>query len=266
MNTPAHTGPGWQEDALRLIARMVATSPAGQGLLLIGGFRYRLLDGSARTSLDLDYHWSGDLAEKQRALHEFCVRRVLPEVRRTFSVECDARMGSAPGEASAFVKVVELALWKPGTAGRVEIPIDVTRIPYLDKPVARAIDGTLFLTASDADMAESKVLALLLRTFPAPRDVLDIFLFENRLPAGAPARLRKKISSLKLRDADIRRRIAKLRDGRDVLVAGVDRVVREQVEPGTARTLRAGGGAKHVVDTVLDKVDRLLARAGDKSR
>ena len=30
--------------------RLVATSPAGYNLLLIGGFRYRFLDRSARTS------------------------------------------------------------------------------------------------------------------------------------------------------------------------------------------------------------------------
>ena len=40
----------------RVVARLVATSPAGVNLLLIGGFRYRLLDNSQRFSVDIDYH------------------------------------------------------------------------------------------------------------------------------------------------------------------------------------------------------------------
>ncbi len=38
----------------RVIVRMIATSPAGVNLLLIGGFRYRLLDQSQRFSVDID--------------------------------------------------------------------------------------------------------------------------------------------------------------------------------------------------------------------
>ena len=47
------------ESLVREIVRLVATSPAGQGLLLIGGTRYRLLDRSHRLSTDADYHWDG---------------------------------------------------------------------------------------------------------------------------------------------------------------------------------------------------------------
>jgi hypothetical protein len=39
----------------RVVARLIATSPAGVSLLLIGGFRYRLLDNSHRFSVDIDY-------------------------------------------------------------------------------------------------------------------------------------------------------------------------------------------------------------------
>ena len=38
----------------RIIARLIATSPAGVNLLLIGGFRYRLLDNSQRFSVDIE--------------------------------------------------------------------------------------------------------------------------------------------------------------------------------------------------------------------
>ena len=66
------------------IARLVATSPAGHNLLLAGGFRYRFLDRSVRMSGDIDYHWSGDLEEKQRELVALFRKRLIPSVRRRF--------------------------------------------------------------------------------------------------------------------------------------------------------------------------------------
>lgn len=53
------------EEIQKMAAEIVATNPAGNRLLLIGGFRYRLLDASARASTDLNYHWQGELEEKQ---------------------------------------------------------------------------------------------------------------------------------------------------------------------------------------------------------
>jgi hypothetical protein len=53
-----------------LAAKVLATHAAGRGLCLVGGFRYRMLDGSARASLDLDYHWDGDLVSKQAEIAE----------------------------------------------------------------------------------------------------------------------------------------------------------------------------------------------------
>lgn len=55
----------------QMAARLVATSPAGEGLRLVGGLRYRLLDGSCRSSLDIDYHWPGDLRKRRDELLAF---------------------------------------------------------------------------------------------------------------------------------------------------------------------------------------------------
>lgn len=51
------------EDILRSVAKLIATSPAGHKLRVIGGFRHRLLNNSCRTSLDLDldYHWDDQI-------------------------------------------------------------------------------------------------------------------------------------------------------------------------------------------------------------
>ena len=81
---------------------------------------------------------------------------------------------------------VELAFWKLGSSlGRIEIPIDVTRIECVDPPVARTADGIVYRTASDADMVESKVISILMRTFLEHRDLLDLHLFASHLPADA---------------------------------------------------------------------------------
>ena len=74
-----------------LAARIVATQPVGHQLHLIGGFRYRLLDASCRTSIDIDYHWEGDLDQKQREILDVLRKRLLPEVKRQFAFDGDIR-------------------------------------------------------------------------------------------------------------------------------------------------------------------------------
>src|SRR5437899_4449988 len=75
------------EQVQRTIARIIATSPAGINLLLIGGFRFRLLDHSQRFSADIDYHWGADLDQKQQELLQVCKRLILGQVRRQLGYE-----------------------------------------------------------------------------------------------------------------------------------------------------------------------------------
>ena len=63
-----------------LAAAILATHPAGQRLYLIGGFRYRLLNGSARASIDIDYHWEGDLQQKQVEIVAVLRGKLLPSL------------------------------------------------------------------------------------------------------------------------------------------------------------------------------------------
>jgi hypothetical protein len=69
------------------VADLIAKSPVGVRLLLIGGFRYRLLDKSQRFSIDIDYHWDGDLHKKQEEIEHFCSRVVLKEVKNLYGYE-----------------------------------------------------------------------------------------------------------------------------------------------------------------------------------
>ena len=146
------------EHIQRMAAAVVATHPVGSGLCLVGGFRYRLLDRAARRSVDIDYHWCGDLDTKQRELADLFGRRLLPDVRRRFGLDGSVRASPIESPAAA---VVELAFWSIGTdLGRLEIPIDVIRLECLDPPTVRTADGILYRTASNADMLEAKVLAV----------------------------------------------------------------------------------------------------------
>src|SRR5690349_12427670 len=96
----------------RTVARLVASSPAGVNLLLIGGFRYRLLDRSQRFSVDIDYHWSGDLEAKQIELLNLCRRVVVGEVHREFGYDGAASALKGPEADSPNAKFIDLRFWK----------------------------------------------------------------------------------------------------------------------------------------------------------
>jgi len=248
------------EPVQRMVARLVATSPAGEGLRLVGGLRYRLLDGSCRVSRGIDYHWDGDLVKKRDELLKVLRKKLLPEVKRCLGYDGTADPLVGPDADSHKVKTVSLSVYKLDVSGsRIELPVDVTRIVCLDPPVARTAGGTVYLTASDADMAESKVIALLERTFVQDRDLLDLFLFQDELPPDASARLHKKLSLLSVEPADAKERLDRMRKSAVVHARGVDRIIREQVDGPAAVNLEKAGGGKVVCEAVLTLLERLLA-------
>lgn len=245
--------PGVAEAIQRLAVQVLATNPAGEGLCLIGGFRYRLLDGSCRRSLDLDYHWPGDLAEKQAEIVLVLRKKLLPLVRERMGYDGSVNPATGPDADSPGVKTVEVAAWqKKGPLGRITIPVDITRIPCADKPVARTVDGVVYLSASDADMVESKVVALFLRPHLAERDVVDLFLFRDKLQSDSPARVRKKLSQLSMPEERVAEMLMKMAGDREYHVRNIEALVKEQVEPSAAANIRTAGGGAMVFDQVMD--------------
>lgn len=238
------------EEIQRLIARLLATSPAGVGLCLIGGFRYRFLDHSVRLSRDLDYHWEGDLEAKQAELVSLFTRRLLPEVKRRMNLNGDVRQSTGPDSESPSVRVVELAFWSPSTGGRIEIPVDITRILCADPLTVRTADGVVYPTPSDADMVESKVIALFNRRHIEHRDFVDLFLFSSHLQPDSADRLRLKVSSLSMGPAIIRRQLQDFAQYPDYHVKSIAAVISGQLDTSAADQIAAGGGAKLVFDTV----------------
>lgn len=241
-----------RNDIQLLIARLVATSPAGHNLLLAGGFRYRLLDQSTRASDDIDYHWSGDLVAKQQELLVLFRKRLLPAVRRQFGFEGQADVARGPDADSPAVKTVLLAFWKPTVgSSRIEIPVEVTRVTCADPMTLRTVDGVVYTTLSDADQIESKIISILSRPFLQHRDLVDCFLFASHLRPDSSARLGQKLKTLKIPRADIKKRIADLEHAHGYHGKSIARVIEAQLDPEAARNITDAGGARRVLEAVV---------------
>lgn len=247
----------------KMVALLVATHPAGVGLCLVGGFRYRLLDRGVRRSVDIDYHWDGDLAQKQQEIAALCQRRLLPDVRRQFGLEGHAKPAAPIGQESLAVATVDLAFWKIGSSlGRIEIPVDITRIECADPPSARTADGVVYRTASDADMLESKVISILGRVFLEHRDLLDMYLFASHTASDARMRIAGKLARLKVDRSTIDRRLDDLDRAADRHAKTLDALIREQLDEAAAVTLMDSGGGRAVLEGVRDLLARLLDTGG----
>jgi len=248
------------EQIQKKVAHLVATHPAGAGLCLVGGFRYRLLDQGVRRSVDIDYHWEGDLATKQRELIDLCERRLLPDVRRQMGLEGSVAAARGVAAESAAVAAVELAFWRLGSSiGRIEIPVEITRIECSDPPTARTANGIVYRTASNADMFESKVIAIVGHTFVEHRDLVDLYLFSSHAAPDAPARLGRKLDRLKITPATIRRRLDDLERSASHHATAIQAVIRDQVDPVSADTLADAGGGPAILATATRLLSELLA-------
>jgi hypothetical protein len=239
----------------RVVANLIATGPAGVKLLLIGGFRYRLLDNSQRFSVDIDYHWDGDIRQKQEELQSYCTRVVLREVKRLFGYQGSASKRKGPDAESHNAAFLDLRFWKPGRA--IEIPIEITKIICLDPPTIRTADGTVHATPSDADLIEGKILAVLNRLHLQHRDLLDIFLYGDRLRPDSPKRVKQKIAALAINPDAIRKRLHDLDQHAQYHATAIQKVIDTQVESTVAQQMNSGGGGRTVLAESLKLIKRV---------
>jgi hypothetical protein len=244
-----------------MVARCVALHPAGRNLLLIGGFRYRFLDESVRTSDDIDYHWSGDLGQKQGELVALFTRVLLPEVRRRFGYEGTAGPHTGPDADSPAVRIVDLAFWRPAVPySRIEIPIELTRIVCADPIAVRTLGGTIYPTVSEADMIESKIIAVLCRRELRHRDMVDVFLFQDRLARDSGLRLKAKLRTLNASRSAVEARTSDLHQHVPYHAKAIQEVIDTQLDPAAAAQLKEAGGGKTVLEAVLALLDRVLMK------
>ena len=254
------------EQIQRLVASLVATQPAGAGLWLVGGFRYRLLDRGVRRSIDIDYHWQGDLAAKRGELIAVFQRRLLPDVRRRLGLEGSVSPARVADQESPAVATIDLAFWKLGSSlGRIEIPVDILQIECADPPAARTADGIVYRTASDADMLESKVIAIVARTHLEHRDLIDLHLFANHAAPDAAVRIRAKLERLKVGEPLVRRRLDDLAHSAAHHAKTIDAVIRSQLDPPAASTLVDSGGGRAMLESVRTLLTGILAPEGPRA-
>ncbi len=244
-----------------LVAKVVATHRPGQGLPLVGGFRFRLLNDSPRMSADVDYHWEGDLEEKRTEIAGLLKREFLPRAEEDFGYVGRAVPARGPGDESPLVKVVTVFLHRPDLKGsRIEIPVDITRIERLDEPVVVTKEGTVYLTLSDMDMIEAKVLAVYNRTFPEIRDVVDLFLFHDYLGEDSEERIRRKMETMSLDSSLALASVEKLADASRRHMAALEEILDAQVDEHAADRIREGGGAAMVFDRGMETLRKMLGR------
>jgi len=240
------------EDIQNLIVRIVATSPAGRNLQLIGGYRYRLLNRSPRRSNDIDYNWDSDLEAKRNELLTLFRRKLLPDVKRTTGHEGSVGNADGPEDDTNMVKGIELAFYNAAIPdSRIVIPVEITRISRSDPPLAVAAESTIILTVSDQDMVESKVIALLNRTFVTARDFIDVFLFRTHVRDNSQKRLEEKLFSQGITGESVRSRLDALQKNRVAHVKSVAEAVNAQMDEEARLTLAAGGGAETIYESVM---------------
>jgi len=251
---------GVLEAVQQMTVRLLATTPAGVNLRLIGGFRYRFLDRGPRISMDIDYHWAGDLQAKRDELVAAFERRLLPEVRRQFGYAGSASPHAGPEGEAPSISVVQLAFWNEGQAlSRMELPVEITRISCADDPVVKAMDGVAYPTVSDQDMIESKVIAVFNRSFLQHRDLLDVFLFGNHLAPSSPVRVAGKLAESGIDPGRVRKRLGDLAAGQAYHGRTIGELIDTQVETETAENLTLGGGGEMVLDRVMEVLRMQLA-------
>lgn len=241
------------EEIQRMAVRLLATTGAGFELALIGGFRYRLLDQGPRISRDIDYHWAGDLVAKRDELIDTFRRRLLPDVRRKFGYSGSASPPAGPEGESPAISAVMLAFWRDGEASsRIELPVEITRVRCADDLVVKPVDGVVYLTASDQDMIENKIIAVFARSFLQHRDLVDLFMFASHLAPSSPERIERKLTDIGIDRGRAGKRLDDLTAGRVRHIGVIDNIIDTQVDAEVAANLTSGGGGAMVFDRVIE--------------
>jgi len=240
------------EKIQKRIVKKIALNLAGTNLCLIGGYRLRLLDNSPRISMDLDYHSSEDLEKKRDEVITLLENKLLPEIHKDFGYEGTVAPARGPDKDSALLKTIDLAFFiKDFAYSRIEICIDIITMRVLDKPVSRTTDGVVYLTVSDQDIIEGKVIALLDSLYVRDRDIIDIFLFEDKFADDSANRIAAKLTTLSLDRSTIAKRIQTLYDARDVHINSIEAIIDNQLDSSAAENIKRGGGASAIFDHVM---------------
>ncbi len=206
--------------------------------------------------------------KKQLELLKLFTRVLLPEVRRNLGYDGSASQATGPDADSPVVRTVTLAFWKDGVPdSRIEIPVEVTKIVKLDPTLYPAKQGTIYPTASEKDMVESKVIALLNRIHVQHRDFVDVFLFQEQLADDSQPRLSTKFRTLGIKDDAVRERISDFESYPDYHVKAIQAIIDEQLEQAVADNITDAGGGRMILNQVVSLLRRyaLVPQEGAKA-
>jgi hypothetical protein len=185
---------------------------------------------------------------------------LLPEISRLlgYSGRVDALTG--PDADSPFMRVVDLSFWKDDTpSSRIEIPVEVTRIACADPIEIRTAGGTIYATASEGDMIESKVIAIFGRTSLRHRDIVDVFLFRDRFRSDSAERLKSKLHALRMNDNDIGKKMRDFQEYSDYHTKATQEVIDTQLDSEAAAQLNDSGGGRMILNTVMSILKQYIS-------
>jgi hypothetical protein len=203
------------------------------------------------------------LARKQGEIVDLLQRELVPAAEHRHGCRGSVWAETGRDADSAFVRTVGCS-FAGGDAGEtpIGIAVEITRIPCLDPPVVRTARGVVYLTVSDTDMVESKVVALLNRVHIQDRDMVDLFLFQDALAADSGRRLRAKLSQVGLNEMAVRRGMVRLARYPELRARSIDRVVDEQLDDPAAANITAAGGGEAIFAAVRDILAHRLGLGG----
>jgi hypothetical protein len=164
-----------------------------------------------------------------------------------------ARKGPDPDSPNA--KFIDLHFWKEDV--HVEIPLELTQIICLDAPTIRTAGGTVHATPSDTDLIESKSIAVLNRVFLQHRDLVDVFLFADKLQPDSRIRVTEKLMRLQLGPETVALRLKDLQENAEYHANAIQKVIDEQMESTVAQQMNVGGGGRTVLNSVLSVLLRV---------
>ena len=112
-------------------------------------------------------------------------------------------------------------------------------------------------------MVESKVIAVFNRRELQHRDIVDLFLFQNRLLPGSGQRLAVKLRTLNISVAGVQERIADFGQHAGYHARAVQVIIDTQLDSPSAAQVNDAGGGRMVLETSLAVLKRLILPDGE---
>ena len=130
--------------------------------------------------------------------------------------------------------------------------LELQALPYaLNRPPRAAASFNMRV------VYHGKVIAVLNRPFLQHRDLVDIFLYSDKLRPDSPARLKRKLAKLHRSARSVAARLRDLKEHPEYHATAIQQVIDQQVETTVARQMKAGGGGRAVLDSALALLRRV---------